>query len=487
MINHLTERHKINLEHTNLLIFEQAFYPIKITYYLFLIGTMSQSNNSSHNFNSIPAATFADCLANSKEIFELIDTVFPVDSCRHYEVLPLSLKENNLALGIIDPNNEESLKFVNSIAKVFRYKLSLKLIDNQTLQIILASYPHNSQQPAKNNQSKDKNKTVIDATVIEDVFDSEPVSRLNNASQTRIADSAPTVISQSDQQEVVSGLAGLPPDLDFLKDLDLSAPETSQSSKAEIDQAGTLYEIPPEFLHQQHTDNLDHKQTVIAEDPHQLLNPSQVQDEADLALVEAQISDLIAEVSDQIKAQEKPASSDFLIQLNPQLSWQDLLEESFKYNSEEINLTRYEDYGNITTYQDNSLQSALNQVPLPIFCSLIDEIKRMAKIPLDLSNHPKKVVLERFYQEERILLRLEFTLKDEQELVIVQIFRDKNLEIYEQKQMDKMSEQALYLARQLEKTLRRIQACFDSAEFSNLRELQTVQSRINHQLRLLDK
>jgi hypothetical protein len=53
--------------------------------------------------------------------------------------------------------------------------------------------------------------------------------------------------------------------------------------------------------------------------------------------------------------------------------------------------------------------------------------------------------------------------------------------------MDRISEQALQLAKQLEKTLRRIQACFDSAELTNLNELQIVHSRISHQLRLLDK
>jgi hypothetical protein len=50
-----------------------------------------------------------------------------------------------------------------------------------------------------------------------------------------------------------------------------------------------------------------------------------------------------------------------------------------------------------------------------------------------------------------------------------------------------MSEQALDLAQQLEKTLRRIQACLDSAELTNLNELQNIHSRISHQLKLLDQ
>ncbi len=448
---------------------------------------MSQSNNSPHYSDDIPTAMFADCLANSKNIFELIDAVFPVDSCRHYKVLPLNLEGSDLALGMLDPKNEESLKFVNSIAKVFKYNLHLKLIDDQTLQIILASYPQKSPKSTGQNKDKDQNKTVID-----EAFDPNQFSIANNTSRRKVIDSTPTIISPSDekspvqQNSVSAGLEDLPADLDFLRDLDLSPQKKSKPSRAEIDQSGTLYEIPPEFLNQQQPDNaknLDNKQTIIAEDPAELL----ALDNSELAKAEAQISDLIAEVSNQIVEQEETPSVDFLTKLNSQLSWQKLLEQAFKYSSEEIVLTRHSDRGSITTQKDRLPQSALEHVALPIFCSLIDEIKRMAKIPLDLSNHAKKVVLERFYQEERILIRLEFTVKEQKEVVIVQIFRGENLAIYEQQQMDKVSEQALHLARQLEKTLRRIQACFDSAEFTSLRELQTVQSRINHQLRLLDK
>lgn len=454
---------------------------------------MSQSNNSSHYSNNISAATFADCLANSKKIFELIDAVFPVDSCRHYEVLPLNLESNNLTLGMLDPENEDSLKFINSIAKVFKYNLNIKLIDDQTLQIILASYPQKSEQSGQQNRSKDRNKTVIDATVIDEAFDPNKFALSGNSSRRKIADSAPTIISQPDENSspqknnLSPSLEGLPADLDFLRDLDLSPSKPSKPSKPEIDKSGTLYEIPPEFLNQQQSNNLDNKQTVIGVDPAELLAQSASQNESEIALAEEQISNFIAEVTHKISEPEKIKSIDFLAKLNSNLSWQKLLEQVFEYESEEINLTRHSDRGSIIAKKNKSPQSSIKEVPLPIFCSLIDEIKRMAKIPLDLSNHAKKVVLERFYRQERILLRLEFTVRDEKELVNVQVFRGKNLTIYEQQQMDKVGEQALHLAKQLERTLRRIQACFDSAEFTSLPELQKVQSRINHQLRLLDK
>ncbi len=440
--------------------------------------------NNASNSGNFKTAIFADCLANSKEIFQLIDQVFPIDSCRHYEVLPLKLTDSNLTLGMLDPANEESLKFVNSIAKVFRYDLKIQLIDLQTHQIILANYPQNS--PPSSKAEQDQNKTVIDTNF-------NPSAPLNAGNRHRLADSAPTIISQSEDVSSVKWenapeSPDLPADLDFLKDLDLTPPTPQKSAKPNADLAATLFEIPPEFLNQKKPHNLDDKPTIIGGNPAELLAQEATQDNPEIAFGEAQISELIAETLGKVPPEAAPSeTADFLPKLTPQLSWQKLLEQAFRHHTEYISLSRYSDRGSIVASKNESTQSSIEQVPLPIFCSLIDEIKRMARLPQTIFSHPKKVVLERFYQQERILLRLEFSLQEGIEKVGIQILRNEALASYEQQQMDKVSEQALQLAKQLEKTLRRIQACFDSAELTNLRELQTVQSRINHQLRLLDK
>ncbi len=440
--------------------------------------------NNDSNSGNFKTAMFADCLGNSKEIFQLIDQVFPLDSCRHYEVLPLKLVGSNLTLGMLDPQNDESLKFVNSIAKVFKYDLEIQLIDLQTHQIILANYPQDA--PQSSTAEQDQNKTVIDTN-----FNPSAPLRANN--RRRLADSAPTIISQpanvsSVESENAPKLPDLPPDLDFLKDLNLTPATPQKSVKPTADSAATLYEIPPEFLNQKKPHNLDDKPTIIAGNPAELLAQEAAQNNPEIAFGEAQISELIAETVGKVPPKDAASETvDFLPDLTPQLSWQKLLEQAFRHHTEYISLSRYSDRGSIIASKDESTQSCIEQVPLPIFCSLIDEIKRMARLPQTTSSHPKKVVLERFYQQERILLRLEFSLQEGIEKVGIQILRNKTLATYEQQQMDKVSEQALQLAKQLEKTLRRIQACFDSAELTNLRELQTVQSRINHQLRLLDK
>jgi hypothetical protein len=438
--------------------------------------------NNGFNSGSLKTAMFADCLANSKEIFQLIDQIFPLDSCRHYEVLPLKLDDSYLVLGMLDPNNEESKNFANSIAKVFKYDLEVQLIDLQTHQIILANYPQNVTQSS--NQLQDQHQTVIDTSF-------NPNAPLKGSNSRRLIDSAPTIISHTavsgiEQPNIEPKSLDLPADLDFLKDLDLTPQPKVQSAKAKADSTATLFEIPPEFINQHPANNLDHKATIIAAPPAELLTSESI-NELEIALGEAQISQLIAETLGKTSLELEPETTDFLPQLSSQLSWHRLLEQAFDHHSEYITLTRYSDRGGIVIEKDNSVQSSLDRVPLPIFCSLIDEIKRMARLPQNTSSHPQKLVLERFFEQERILLRLEFSIQQQLEAVEIQILRGQALKIYEQQQMDRVSEQALELAKQLEKTLRRIQACFDSAKLTNLKELQTVHSRISHQLRLLDK
>ena len=436
---------------------------------------MSQINNNSDSYDDFKTAIFADCLANSKEIFQLIDEIFPIDSCRHYEVMPLKLVDNNLTLGMIDPLNEESLKFVNSIARVFKYNLEIQLIDEQIFQIILGNYRQNSPQ----SQPGDRNQTVVD-----DNFNPNTALRSNNA--RKLSDFTQTVVSESISVPKFDSQPELPKDLDLFKESNSITPTSVQKTREpqpKKDLAATLFEIPPEFLSSKpQPRNLDDSPTIISEHSAKLLAQVETSN-AEIAEAEAKISELINEIDDfDLEASDK----DFLPKLLPELSWQKLLEEAFKHQTEQINLTRYSDRAKIVAIQDKLPQSTLERVPLPVFSSLIDKIKQVAKVSDRLAT-PQKVVLERFYEQERILLRLEFVPPQPEEKIKIQILRGHTLKVYEQQQMDRLSDRALQLARQLEKTLKRIQVCFDYAELNNLKKLQAIQSRINHQLRLLDK
>ncbi len=514
---------------------------------------MSQFNNRSNlpGNNNIESAMFADCISNSREIFKLIDSILPLESCLHYEVLPLKLKENHFSLGMLNPQNQDALNFIRSIANAFHYTLDIQLIDAQTHQLLLANYLQNP--PRDQIKETDHHQTIVESN-----FGLESSSQPSELPKSRrLSDSAPTIISQPEETpsqfhskpkvELPMPLRDLPPDLDFLRDLS-DQPEEALL-KPNID-AQTHQLILKNYLQNPTPDKIrkrDHDQTIVepnfglesSSQPSELPKSRRLSDSAPTIIsqpqetpsqphskpsvelpmrlrdlppdldflrdlsdqpVEAQISNLIRETEDsrdnleindlsilEVQAELVPKSTDFLADLTWELSWQELLDKVLDSQVDQLHLERYSDRGKITASKDEITQSSLDQIPLPIFCSAIDQIKKMAKLSTSAIEKPSKVILEKLHQQERILLRLEFIPNSYGENVIVQILRDKALKAYEQKQMDKISEQALSLAQQLEKTLRKIQVCFESAEFTNLRELQGVQNRINQQLKLLDK
>jgi len=588
---------------------------------------MSQFNNRSNlpDNNNIESAMFADCISNSREIFKLIDSILPLESCLHYEVLPLNLKANHFSLGMLNPQNQDALNFIRSIANAFHYTLDIQLIDAQTHQLLLANYLQNpppeqiketdhhqtivepnfglesSSQPnelPKSRRLSDSAPTIIsqpqetpsqfhskpkvelpmplrdlppdldflrdlsdqpveeplksnidaqthqlilenylknptpdkirerdhDQTIVEPNFGLESSSQPSELPKSRrLSDSAPTIISQPQETpsqphskpsvELPMPLRDLPPDLDFLRDL--SDQPVEAQPKSNIDASKTLVDFPLDFdllrdLPQQSKRRLPKSPVdvsmTVTEIPQEFrqqgqpINLDEKPNESEIIFSEAQISNLIRETENsrnnleinnlsilELQAEFVPKSTDFLADLTWELSWQELLDKALNSQVDQLHLERYSDRGKITASKDEITQSSLDQIPLPIFCSAIDQIKKIAKLSTSAIEKPSKVILEKLHQQERILLRLEFIPNSYGEKVIVQILRDKALKAYEQKQMDKISEQALSLAQQLEKTLRKIQVCFESAEFTNLRELQGVQNRINQQLKLLDK
>ena len=158
-----------------------------------------------------------------------------------------------------------------------------------------------------------------------------------------------------------------------------------------------------------------------------------------------------------------------------------------QHNTKEVYLKRYVDRGSITCGRDKKIQSSLEKIPLDSFCSLVNEIKALAKLPMSAIANTKKIALERTYQQERIILRLGFIPNRHGEDITIHILRKKNLQDYEQKQMDKIGDRALSLAKELETTLKQMQSRFHSAKVSNLKELQAIQRQVDGYLKLLNR
>lgn len=84
---------------------------------------------------------------NSNQIFPLIDTVVPFEACLYYQVLPLSLFGNILKLGVVDPQDDSALDYVQRILAYMNCSVTTEVISSQTQHSMLSAYLLHDSQP----------------------------------------------------------------------------------------------------------------------------------------------------------------------------------------------------------------------------------------------------------------------------------------------------------------------------------------------------
>ena len=107
-------------------------------------------------------------------------------------------------------------------------------------------------------------------------------------------------------------------------------------------------------------------------------------------------------------------------------------------------------------------------------------------MPLTPLEKNKKLAIQKYYNYERILLRIEFFVGKFGEEITIQVLRGQALKFYEQQQADKTIEQAIYLGQKLEKTLKKIKKCQSSADVVDLSSLKAIMRQVEKQFDLLD-
>jgi hypothetical protein len=161
----------------------------------------------------------------------------------------------------------------------------------------------------------------------------------------------------------------------------------------------------------------------------------------------------------EIKALYLSRPIDFLATLSPQQLLQELLGRVLMGGIGRLYFERQVDKGRILWSQDGVLQSVLEGLSLPVFQSVIIELKRFVHLPLLPVIQPKQVEIERSYQQEGLLLRLRVMPGTHGEEATLQVLRGVALKFYQRQQLDKLSQDALKLAQQLQRKLYQIRDC----------------------------
>jgi type II secretory ATPase GspE/PulE/Tfp pilus assembly ATPase PilB-like protein len=149
---------------------------------------------------------------------------------------------------------------------------------------------------------------------------------------------------------------------------------------------------------------------------------------------------------------------EFIATLAPQDLLQELLARVLIGGIGRLYFERQPNQGRILWSQDGVLQSVIEGVTLSVFQGVIIELKRIVNLPLLPVMQPKQVEIERRYQQESLLLRLRVMPGTHGEEATLQVLRGVALKFYQRQQLDKLGQDALKLAQQLERKVNEIRA-----------------------------
>ena len=96
---------------------------------------------------------------NQKRLFSLIDRVISFEACLYHQILPLKLENNNLLLGIVNPEDREALDYVNSILVYMNCAIATEIIKPETHKEMLSAYLNH-----KNTSTEADSEKVLDSS-----------------------------------------------------------------------------------------------------------------------------------------------------------------------------------------------------------------------------------------------------------------------------------------------------------------------------------
>jgi type II secretory ATPase GspE/PulE/Tfp pilus assembly ATPase PilB-like protein len=98
---------------------------------------------------------------NLQQIFHLIDTLVSLECCVYYQIIPLSVIDNCLNLGMVDPEDISAINYINSTIAYLKYGLTPQPIDVETHEVISSEYLKYCQ--AKEERRKGMELSIVNA------------------------------------------------------------------------------------------------------------------------------------------------------------------------------------------------------------------------------------------------------------------------------------------------------------------------------------
>jgi type II secretory ATPase GspE/PulE/Tfp pilus assembly ATPase PilB-like protein len=351
---------------------------------------------------------------DTEQAFRLIDSILPFEACLYHQILPLSLEGSRLRLGVVNAEDTAALDYVRRILAYMNCSLVPQALASDVHHVVLTSYLNYAgqrDQAAKPSDTIAQSNTRIQADPVQHStmlqVDESPASSNRakleqNLAATFLVDS-PTVLTEIDRIQSRPAAPSANPNLTQPKTLllepDLTPPEPAAATVPAVSNALPVLLIQPQHL-------------------------------ADPVTV--------------------------LATLPPDRLVEELLGRILVGGIGRLYFERQQHCGRILWSQNGVLQSVLEELPLEILQGVINELKRMNRLPMIPVKEPRQVEIERLYQKHRLLLRLRVMPGSYGEEATLQVLRGAALKFYRQQQLTTISRDALVIAQELQRRVQEL-------------------------------
>jgi Type II secretion system (T2SS), protein E, N-terminal domain len=340
--------------------------------------------------------------------FLLINKTLPFEACLYHEILPLYLQDDELYLGMVDLEDTEALTYARRMLGFLKYKLIPQTIGSDTHRQVLSAYLSEQEQlsgiaalPEHSTASSGMGHPVTAPEAVTESLNPEPEA----------APAVPQTLHLSPQ--------------DCLTNWPIPAPIPAAEPIADI-------AVKPTFL--------------IADPDDQPIAPPPVTPQTPAT----------PEIPHELPGSALP---ELILPAPPAgAAWQSLSGESFMHGLllrmlasgvGRLFLVRKTGCGQVLWTENGTAKMLLEQVALDQFRGAIAALKQLTHLPPDLIAAPVEVEIERFYQRQRILLRLRITPKDGGEEATIQVLRGAALKFYQKHQIHNLRRDTQAIAQEL--------------------------------------
>jgi hypothetical protein len=324
--------------------------------------------------------------------FRLINKILPFEACLYHEILPLDRQGDELYLGMVDLEDTEALTYVRRMLSFLKYKLVPQTITSETHRQVLSAYLSEQEQrsgmaalPEHTTASPDFEVATPVPAVTHKRPQSEPDHRPMGCAHRPVSSPVP-----------IAAVA-VKPTLPIVEDDDNSSPPAAAAAVAPS--PAPSFEFPGSAL-------------------------------------------------PELQLQSPP----------PGASWQSLSGEAFMHGLlvrmlasgvGRLFLVRKPGGGQVLWTENGAAKMLLEQVAHDQFCGAIAALKQLTHLPIVPVEAPIEVEIERFYQRQRILLRLRITPKDGGEEATIQVLRGAALKFYQRHQIQNLRRDTQAIAQEL--------------------------------------